>query len=189
MNLRKLLNIITKKDKNIINDDIEKILSYCDNIASVEWREQKENQIAHDGQCPNCRGKDVVDKITDVNGKGRLNGDFRLGFGSVNGSLNISTSEVNHCNNCGNQWKKFQTKVITKTDIVRVALNYLGDIVNDPEKNKNFDWKHDAIKVFENSYAETIKTLIIKHKDYLRSTTLNVLTTKKLRKIYKSIFD
>ncbi|MDA3779456.1 MAG: hypothetical protein PF487_04415 [Bacteroidales bacterium] len=189
MGLRKILNITTKKEKNIINDDIEKILFNCDSIGSVEMEEQKENQMTHDGQCPKCRGKDIVNKIADIQGKGRIGNDFKLGFGNVNGLLNINTVEVNHCSNCGNQWKKFKIKVVTKTDVVRVALNYLGDIYNDPEKNEDFDWKHDAIKVFENSYAETIKTLIIKHKNYLRSTTINVLTTKKLRKFHKSIFD
>jgi len=189
MGLRKILNIITKKEKNIIDNDIEKILSGCDNIASVEWDEQRENQVAHDGQCPKCRSKDVVNKIADIHGKGKVGGDFKLGFGSINGGFNIDTHEVNHCNDCGNQWKKFKVKIITKTDVVRVALNYLGDIYEDPEKNKNFDWKHEAIQVFNGCYAESIKSLIKKHEYFLRSTTINVLTTKKLRKTYKSIFD
>lgn len=189
MDLRKLLNIKTNKHKNIIKDDIEKILSNCDIIATNEWNEQKENQIAHDGQCPNCRGKDVVDKISYVNGNGKVCGDFKLGFGSVNGSWNIDTEPVNHCNSCGNEWIKFKTKVITKIEILRVALNYLGDIHNEPEKNKKFDWKHEAIEVFNDAHAESIHSLIIKHKKYLRFTTINVLTTKKLREIYKSIFD
>lgn len=189
MGLFKLLNIKTKKEKDIINKDIKNILSNCEIIANNEWDEQKENQIAHDGQCPKCKQKIVVNKIADIQGSGKVTGDFKLGFGGVNGYLNINTEVINHCNSCGNQWHKFKTKVITKIEILRVALNYLGDIYNDPEKNKNSYWKFEAIKVFENSHAESIKTLIIKHKNYLRFTTINVLSTKKLRKKYKSIFD
>lgn len=189
MGLRKLLNIKTKKERDIIDDDIKIILSNCNIIAINEWNEQKENQIIHDGQCPKCKRKNVVDKIVNVNGNGKISGDFKLKFGGVSGSLNISTDEVNHCTICGNQWYKFKTKVITKTNILRVALNYLGDINNNPEKNKKSYWKFEAIKVFENSHAESIKTLIKKQKKYLRFTTINVLTIKKLRENYKSIFD
>jgi len=190
MNIRKILNITNKKHNQIINDDIEQILSGCDSIASIEWKEQKENQVTHDGQCPRCKDKaSIVDKISHVKGRGKVGGDFKLGFGSINGSMNIDTDEINHCNKCGHEWKKFKTKYVSKTDIIRVALNYLGDILKNPEVNKNYSWKHDAIKVFENSYAESIKSLILKHKDYLKNSTIDVLSLKVLRKKYKSIFD
>jgi hypothetical protein len=189
MNIRKILNIKTKKDNDIIKKDIEKILSGCDVIANVEYKEQKENQYAHDGQCPMCRNKtNIVNKIKDVNGKINIDGDFKFGFGSINGGLDINTDEVNHCNNCGNEWKKFKTKYVTETDIIRVALNYLADIYDNPEKTKNHYWKHDTIKVFDNCYAESIKILIKKHYHFLHDT-INILTLKKLRENFKSIFD
>ena len=190
MNIRKILNLPTKEQKLVLNKDIKKIMEGCDSIASVEWKEQKENQKSHDGQCPNCRvQKDIVEKIRQVKGKGNVGGDFKLGFGSINGSLDIDTHEVNHCNNCGNQWKKFETKYITNTDIIKVALNYLGDIYHDPERNKTYSWKHDAIKVFEDCHAEAIKLLVNKYDYKLHGTSKKVLKLKKLRIEYKSIFD
>ena len=68
MNIRKLLYLPTAEQKNVLVADIEQIMTKCDKIASVEWKEQKENQKSHDGICPKCRARqeDIVDKIVDT---------------------------------------------------------------------------------------------------------------------------
>lgn len=190
MNLRKFLYLPTTKQKNILLADVKRIVEGCENIASTEWKELKENQKTHDGQCPHCKDKaSIVNKISQVEGNTKTTGKFIFGFGSVDTETTIDTLEINHCNKCGHEWKKFKMKYVSATDIIRVALNYLGDIYGNPEVNERKYWKHEAIQVFDNCHAEAIFTLIQKYDVYMRKTTKKVLRIKTLRKHYNSIFD
>lgn len=189
LNWRKIFYYLSAEQKVILLADVKRITEGCSDIASTEWKELKENQKTHDGRCPKCKKSDVVNKIRHVQGTGKINSDLKLGFGSVKGSITIDSTEVNYCNHCGNEWKKFKTKFISTTDIIRVALNYLGSIHADPEKNKRKYWKHDAIKVFDNCHAEAIHMLLKKHDGYMHDITKKTLTSKCLRKHYNSVFD
>lgn len=189
MNLRKLFNLSDSKQTLILVDEVKTIMERCDVIASQEFKEQKENQHTHDNKCPKCRAKQdrIVDKIRSVEGSGKVKNDFYFGFGSIKGSMNIDTKAVNHCNECGHQWKKFKTKYVSKTDIVRVILNYLSDLIKDPELNKKLSWKTEAIQVFNGIHAEAIVMLVNKEKRYIRNKAhLNKST---LKKYYYSVFD
>ncbi|RLF56671.1 MAG: hypothetical protein DRN27_09220 [Thermoplasmata archaeon] len=190
VNLRKLFYYLNAEQKTVLLADIKRIAEGCNYIASTEWKELKESQKTHDGQCPKCRvSVKIIDKIRHVQGTGKISSDFKLGFGSINGSINIDTTEVNHCKMCGHEWKKFKIKYISTSDIVRVALNYLGEIHADPEKNKRKDWKHDAVKVFNDCHAEAINMLLKKHSGYMHDITKKTLNLKTLRKQYNSVFD
>lgn len=185
MNLRKLLGMPSQAQEAQIKADIAIILDRCSKIAYSENKEQKDNQIARDGQCPKCKDKTIVDKIRQVQGKGKVGGNL---FG-VNGSLSIDTDEVNHCNKCGNEWKKFMTKTVQRTDILKVALNYLGEIRKDPERNKKMSWKVETIQVFDGCCAEAIDSLFFDVRYKIRSGINYELKLFRLRKIYKSVYD
>ena len=189
MNLPKIFNIRSAKQINTLVDETELIKQRCEEIASQEYKEQKENQKAHDKRCPLCRAEkdQIVDKIEQVEGKGSVDGSFYLGFGSVNGSMEIDTNPVNHCNVCGHEWKKFKTKYVSKTDILRVTLNYLSDLIRDPDHNRKLSWKIEAIQVFDGCHAEAITMLVNEEKRYVRSK--NNLRNTVLKKYYHSIFD
>jgi len=190
VNLRKLIYYLNAEQKLVLLADVKRIAEGCNNIANTEWKELKENQRTHDGKCPHCKDKSsIVNKIRHVQGTGKIGGEFKFGFGSVKGSVAIDTTEINHCNKCGHEWKKFKTKYISTSDILRVALNYLGDIHANPKKNERKDWKHDAIKVFNDCHAEAIHSLIKKHDGFMHNITKKTLNLKMLRKHYKSIFD
>jgi hypothetical protein len=190
MDLRKTFNFPDQKQLELLRMDSNYILKNCDAIASNERKELRENQEMRDGTCPVCKAKkpDVVNRIISVHGVGNIKGRFRFGFGYFNVSTIINTVVVNHCNKCGNEWEKFKTKSISETDILRVCLNYLAEIINDPNEKKN-SWKLEAIEVFEGCYAETIYAHALKQKDYLRQTTVSSLSISKLRRYYKSIYD
>ena len=98
--LRKILNIPNLKQNLEIQKDIDNIMNGCADIASVEWKEQKENELAHNGRCPQCRERIVVDKIRNTEGEGKVGGNFYFGFGNVSGRMEIKTEAVNHCNKC-----------------------------------------------------------------------------------------
>jgi len=190
MNLRKFLYLPTDEQKLVLLADVKRIVEGCADIASTEWKELKENQKSHDGQCPRCKDKGkIVDKINHVQGISKVTGKFYFGFGTINTVTTVDTIEVNHCHNCGHEWKKFKTKYISATDIMRVALNYLGDIYGNPDHNMKKYWKHEAIQVFDKCSAEAIHLLVKKHEPYMRNTTKKVVTMKMLRKHYDSIFD
>lgn len=185
INLRKLFGMPSQAQEALIKADIAVILDRCSKIAYVENQEQKDNKNARDGQCPKCKDKTIVDKIRQVQGKGNVGGNL---FG-VNGSLSIDTDEVNHCNKCGNEWKKFKIKTIGRTDILTVALNYLGEIRKDPERNKKMSWKMETIQVFDGCCAEAIDSLCFDNRHKIHSNIGYELKLFRLRKIYKSVYD
>jgi len=191
MNLHKLLYFLSIRHKKILAVDFENIINKCDEVAQQEFKEHKENQKAHDNRCPRCRAKQdkIVDKIRSIEGTGKVGGDFYLGFGSVKGSINIETKAVNYCTVCSHEWNKFKVKYFSKTDILKVALNYLAEMISDPKGNKRNSWKREAVQVFDGCYAESICFFRNKYKKYLRNKTQNTLKIKTLRKFYVSVFD
>jgi len=186
MGLRKIFNVPTKEQKDLVAVDVDIINNRCEKLAQEERNDQQEFQKSRDGQCPNCpgSGEDIVDKIADVGGKGNVSGSFALGFGSVSGGMSINTGAVNHCNKCGNEWMKARTKSISRTAIVRVALKYLSEVLKDPEQKKR-SWKMDAIKSFDDCSAESIRFFYKRNEAY----TYSKLRLSKLRRYYPSIYD
>jgi hypothetical protein len=190
MNIRKLFHFPTKQQTMSLTTDVENVLINCESVARKERKELQESQKYHDDICPNCRAKKsdsvdiIVNKIRQTQGDGDVSGNL---FG-VTGRMSVDTYAVNHCNKCGNEWEKFKTKTISRTDIMRVCLNYLAEILKDSSEKKH-EWKMEAIQVFDGCYAETIYHLARKEKHYLWYTTLPQLTLKKLRRYYKSVFD
>jgi IS605 OrfB family transposase len=137
--------------------------------------------------CPVCGGKQVVDKIAQVYGKGSVNGSFSLGYGSVYGSSNIDTKEVNHCSKCGHEWKKYKTEYKWKSDIIVDYLNHTFEFIKDEKSVWDF-YKRDFEKL-RPYYAETIYKLLSKHGGECYSSTINGLTLGLLRTKFVSIFD
>ena len=188
MGLRKIFNVPKKEQKDIIAADVDRINNRCEEIAQEERNDQRDMQESRDGTCPNphCMStKNIVDRIADVSGKGKVSGTFNLGFGSVSGKMSIDTGAVNHCNQCGNEWVKAKTKTISRTDIVRVALKYLSEILYNPEHNKKLTWKMEAIQSFDDCCAESIRFLYKRNEAY----TYRKLRLSTLRRYYPSIYD
>lgn len=190
MNIRKFLHYPAKKQKELLIADSANVLKNCNKIAMAERDDMRISQEKHDGICPNCKaGKadnnnNIVNNIRKVHGNGHVGGNL---FG-VSGSMLIDTDVVNHCNVCGNEWEKFRTKNISETHILRVCLNYLATIIKDPNEKK-FEWKVEAIQVFNDCYAETIYYHCRHEKNFLYISTPSQLKLSRLRRYYKSIFD
>lgn len=183
MNLRKILYLPNPKQTLLLLADVEVIAKKYMAVGDVERKEQKENQLSHDNRCPKCRAKSnmIVDKIAGVEGKGNVSGNLF----NVSGHMAIETKPVNHCNVCNHEWEKFKTKVITNLNIIKVILNYLSDMIRNPEHNQRLSWKVEAIEVFKGCYAESIYMIQSKNKRDVRSP----LSLRQLRANYKSVFD
>lgn len=180
-----LLNIIcifNKKLRLLVINDINIITNNCQIISQRENKEQKKSEEFHNNNCPKCHAtKDnIVNKISDVQGKTTIKISQTLGYKLTNVLSNIDTKEVNHCNKCGNEWKKFKVNSVTKAHILKIALKYLSQILKDPKEREN-DWKVETIEVFKNSHAETIYKLS-KH------NSVDTIKLRDLKKHYKSIF-
>ena len=188
MNLRKIFNLPTVAQIVILNEEEKKIIERCLKISNIEQKEQEENKKIRDGICPICKNKTIVNKIRHVQGKGTIKGNVRFGFGTITGAVLVDTESVNYCNNCENEWKKYKTKPISYTSILKIALNYLGQIFRNPDEKKQ--WKLDTIEsIFDNCSAEIIYSLCKKHKSLLYDYTHKKLTLFRLRKYFKSIYD
>lgn len=184
MNFRKLFGLLSKQQKTLIDSDTELIKKKCAEIANNEWNEQKEQKKFSDSFCPKCHESVIVNKVCQVVGTGKFEGSVVFGFGHFNGTTTIDTLEVNSCVKCGNEWKKFKTKYVAETDILRVALKYLVQI-NENSSEKMHSWKTETISIFDDCYAETLHTLMRENKPYIPK----VLCLFTLRKKYKSIYN
>jgi len=188
MNLRKLFHITTADQSLIIFNETKLIDKRINDIANTERKEQVENQKSRDGRCPRCRASitvgdepNIVDRIASVESKTKIRGNVF----KINGLVVVETKPVNHCNNCGHEWEKFKTKVITDFAITKIMLDYLSDIIRNPEKNKRYSWKHEYMEVFKDCHAEAIYAVQKQYKQALR----HPLTVRQLRTKYESIFD
>ncbi len=189
MNIRKFLHYPTKRQKELLIADTANVLKNCNKIAISERDDMRISQERHDGVCPNCKAKKADNNNNIVNNIRKVHGNVGGNLFGISGSMLIDTDVVNHCNVCGNEWEKFKNKNISETHILRVCLNYLTAIIKNPVYQKNFEWKMEAIQVFNNCYAETIYHQCKTNKTWLDDSAFSVLKLSTLRKYYKSVFD
>lgn len=183
MNWRKLLYLPSPDQSLTMIDEVKVVQQRCSKMAATERKEQTENQKSRDNRCPKCRAMTdkIVDRFAMVEGVSNIRGHI---FRMV-GRIGVETKPVNHCTVCGHEWEKFRTKTITELAITKVILDYLSDIIRNPERNKRYSWKHEAVEVFKNCHAESIYALQKEYKPSLRYP----LTLRQLRTKFKSIFD
>jgi ribosomal protein L37AE/L43A len=185
MNIRKFFGMPSKAQEKLYKDDMERVKTICSKIADRKNTEKRSAQSNADGTCPHCGArKDIVNKIRRVEGSGHVGGNL---FG-VSGSISIDTNDVSHCNACGNEWKKGAFHYTWGDDVLKEALNYLSDLLEDP-KNLEYSWKITEAKLFDGCYAETVYWLGDKCSNKVYMSTNETLTMRRLRRYYKSVFD
>jgi len=185
MNLISTLNGQSTVTKETIAEEINTILERCDRIAMSEYRDEKEAAISHNTTCPSCRkSSNVVDKIRNVQGVANIVKEF---WGTDEINFKILTQEVNHCNDCGHEWKKFKTRYVTGTEIVRVAFRYLVANFNAENSIHPDSMRYQVLMVFNDMHAETIYKLYKGHVKFLKSDVKSKINLSVLRKHYTSI--
>lgn len=183
INFRKYFNLPSKEQQKLIDDGIVKLKELA-NKKSVNHNEhERTRQDKHNSICPNCGGTSVVNKISNVEGNGQVSGSFYFGSGSLYGSSKIRTNNVKHCNNCGNQWKLYETNF-------RYERHFLVDFFNDI--NTAYEGKYSfADKIFEilkDIPAESIWSVFIENHSECYGSTQRNLSLKILRTKFKSIY-
>jgi ssDNA-binding Zn-finger/Zn-ribbon topoisomerase 1 len=185
MDLRKIFNIPNEDQKELIEQDYEKMKNVAKDLASEISRIEIEYQEDHDGKCPNCGKSNIVNKITRTQGSGSVSGSFALGFGNIYGSSLTDTNGVNHCNECGNQWKKYESDLKWYNDFFK---QWIRDIIDNYGDNQ-YSWVEKTMKLLKENdpYAETMYKIYKEvNYDLYRSDDL---TLRNLRKLYKSVYD
>lgn len=126
--IKKLFNILSKEQKAEILLQSDKIQLMAEQEASTLNDKERDRKKEKDSKCPICGDTTIVNKIARVEGSGYVSGSMSWGGGYIHGSSSTDTNEVNHCNKCGNQWKKYEKTYKWKEDILADWMNDLGTV-------------------------------------------------------------
>jgi len=191
--IRKKFNLPNKEEKELLQGTLVQLHAVAKQDDRAYSSEQNHREQEHNGTCPHCGNSDrtdIVNRIGRVQGKGSVHGDFRLGYGSVYGSSSTDTSEINHCNKCGNEWKKYEYKTKWEKDFLG---KYLNDIANHKDEDETWrSYKKTVERLNERGmYAETFKLLMKTTSFYkeLYYDTEKKLTLDYLRSKFTSVYD
>ena len=190
MNLRKFFNVPNKEHKQLIQDGITKLKYIANDIVSEENSKGFDSANLINSTCPNCGSNVVVNKIARVQGSSNITGTFSLFGGSLYGSGKIDTNEVNHCNSCGNEWKKAKWYVTITSSIICGWLNYIYQY-NETIDNWTNKRTKEILQLLKDVPAESLYECLNEY-DYsnkLYISTIENLSLKILRKYFKSVYD
>lgn len=168
------------------------VLQRAKEIADAHYKRENEYEERHNNTCPKCSAKkgEIVNKIRQVQGSGSVDGDFSsnlfYGYGSVRGSMKIDTFGVNHCNNCGNEWKKYNKDFKSTNEVARDGIKYVARFIQDPVEYK---WAKNYAIIFKECYVETILKFVEENRYGLFSSDEETLCFSTLNKYFKSIWD
>lgn len=184
MKLRKYFNYPSKKEAILIAEGCDKLVAMAKEKSQKHYNEESNRQRENNGKCPNCRDSSIVNKIARVEGSGYVSGSFALGFGSVYGSSSIDTNEVNHCNKCGNQWKKHNTNYKWTDDIIAEWFNDLNTIYEG-----KYTFADKTLEVLKDIPAESIWKEGKRVADKCYYSTRENLSLSFLRTKFKSVYE
>jgi DNA-directed RNA polymerase subunit M/transcription elongation factor TFIIS len=188
----KVIKKLSPEQIALLTADEELVMERCGNINKTYHERENRLQENHDSKCPNCHTtkENIVNKIREVHGEGEVDGDFSsnlfFGSGSVHGSMKIDTDEVNHCNKCGNEWKKYNKDHQWISDVLKDGLTYTADLIKKPE---DYKWAKDFARIFDDCYAETIIKFCKENSFSLYSDVPEILCFSNLKSHFKSIWD
>jgi hypothetical protein len=189
---KSVIKTLSPEQTALLAADLEVVNKRCKEIADAHYTREEKWQESHDNTCPNCNSKkgEIVNKIRQVQGSGSVDGSFSSGLfygsGSVHGSMKIDTFGVNHCNNCGNEWKKYNKDFKSPRQVAQDGVKYVSRLIQDPAEYK---WAKDLAKVFEGCYVETVVHFAEENRYSLMDSDINALSFNNLNKYYKSIWD
>lgn len=114
-----------KKKESILKEQIAKVEERAENVANKEYAEIKAMSTRLNDICPKCESRLVVDKITRLQSEGSISWNFFLGSWGIYWSSSMDTNEVNNCNDCWHQRKKYKLTRNSKSDVIRMLMRYI----------------------------------------------------------------
>ena len=189
---KKVIKKLSPEQIALLAADEAVVIQRAKEISDAHYKREEEWEERHNNTCPNCGAKkgEIVNKIRQVQGGGSVDGSFSSGLfygsGSVHGSMKIDTFGVNHCNSCGNEWKKYNRDFMGSSQPPRDGVKYVARIIQDPEEYK---WANNLIKIFDGCYVETILKFAEECRYSLMDSDIEVLNFNELNKYFKSVWD
>lgn len=186
--LAKAANKQNVAQREIVQKELAELIGKAKVEESEQDQSNREYVNRYNSRCPKCGASgqlDVVDKIRQVQGDGEVSGSFSLGFGSVYGSMEIDTNEVNHCNKCGNEWKKEKRRYTSHKKVIAEWLNEL-----ETHLEGKYTYAKRTVDKLQKFHAESIFALFDEaDDDKLYYSTKSTVTLSALRTLFKSVFD
>ena len=181
--MKKLFNILSDKQKKVIEMQYFELAKTCNNLVNVKEDFIKNKTLKYNTTCAKCNSNEVVDKIITKLQSKTIRKTSQSKFIFIPPSSyryeKLYTEEkiINKCNKCNNEWEKKIEPKIYASEIFNE--NYVYTIFNEKTKED-----------LKNYYAETLHYVIHKNWNHSISSYLkDDITMRKLRKHYKSIFD
>lgn len=162
MDLNKLLYVLSKQQSLVISSELTLIKSRCLEAVNAEKKDMINSQISHDNTCPKCR---------------------------TNDNIVVTSDNKNHCDSCGHEWGRFKMKNTNSITITKVVLNYLSDVITEPEKNIDCEWKLESIQMFDGCHAESLYNLQMEINELSEFPLRHPLTLNQLKTKYDSVLD
>jgi DNA-directed RNA polymerase subunit M/transcription elongation factor TFIIS len=185
---RKVIKKFSVVQMALISADEAVVKERAKVIADAHYKREDDWEKSCNNTCPNCGAKrgDIVNKIREVHGSGsgNVSGNLFGVYGSS--SMSIGTDGVNHCNKCGNEWKKYKRDFKSSSQPPRDGVKYVARIIRDPEEYK---WAIDYTEIFNGCYVETILKFAEDCTYDLMDDDKEVLCFSELNKYYKSVWD
>jgi hypothetical protein len=182
MSLKRFFGVKSSDQKGIVAKDYELLVKRIDEYRNRENQKLSDRAKRENNKCPNCGNNDkkmIVNKISRVQGKGEVSGTL---FG-IYGSSETDTNDVNHCNECGNQWKKEDVSYIWTDNASRTCLNGLDFHI----RNDNARIYNEEKALFDEICIEAIMRLRKKYGSTYTGEHISRTALKKLN--YKSVWD
>lgn len=158
------------KLKKQYSDFMEEVSKEAENQNSTN----KERREKHDTVCPKCKSKNVNDRIKrfqgNINGQSSGSGWNALSFGESHSSGYIKgkfdTSEVNKCNDCENEWKKWDgDKYVYKNSVISQKLMSIRLTLSALKDAREVKWDKLDLKEKFNSLEEKRTDALAQLKD------------------------
>lgn len=170
MKLRKKFNLLTNNQRLKVYDEFSLVYGKATKLAYDENRKRKEICDVKKKTCPSCNLTNVVEKIIGYKHEG-------YGMGST-------LKKCRHCSDCGNDWIIEEPEIVYTSDILCRWFFQLRNLI---DTNKSKNEIINECNYFNDIHAESVMSLyeII----FFCSDKPKKISLKKLRDIYKSVFD
>jgi len=104
--IRKFFGVPSKQERLLLEEGKQRFIEIAKSEATISNEADKRSMERYGASCSLCGNKTIVNKIKRIQG----DGNWR--------HFDIDSNEVYHCNNCGNQWKKFKLSTRTYKDVI-----------------------------------------------------------------------
>lgn len=123
-----------------VKEEYKVIKDRVNTLYETSRKNQEETEEHVNNTCPKCKSKNVNDRIQRLQGEfsGSISGSRSLFSGSLYGhsSGKIDTNEVNKCNDCGHEWKKYKASVLWYSDTMELQFQHLIWLLGDYKEVK-----------------------------------------------------